>query len=395
MSSHDPPDSPGLVDLFYTGFQSILSLPAERITAVGDSEALPTFPEDDLISLCRLARDRFMHQSSLIRVPVPICIIGDIHGSFHDLIRLLHHFGPTARYLFLGDYVDRGEFSIECITLLFAFMCKCPDRVFLLRGNHEFPEICAQYGFKEDVLGSYSETLFDAFMEAFSYMPLAAVVNNAIFCVHGGIGAVITSVNDLEHLPRPISTDRDDLLIRTLVWADPVSENVKYGQATRSDVRSYGVIAAREFLRDNKLKLIIRAHQCVNGVQLAAGFPVITVFSASNYRVKPPNDSGVVTISANGELEKITFPPIERMPRGSASFFSLGGSTARCENALMIRGIPSAVIRQAALMALRKPRRTLAQNSVAALLLPRKLLPLQKLVSHSGSFSSRLSSELP
>jgi hypothetical protein len=97
-------------------------------------------------------------------------------------------------------------------------------------------------------------------------------------------------------------TDRDDLLIRTLLWADPVTQNVKYGDPTRSDVPTYGMIAVREFLRENHLKLIVRAHQCVNGVQLTTGFPVITVFSASNYRTKPPNDSGVVEIDVTGSI---------------------------------------------------------------------------------------------
>jgi hypothetical protein len=187
--------------------------------------------------------------------------------------------------------------------------------------------------------------------------------------VHGGIGAPVTSIGDLGQLSRPITTDRDDLLVRTLVWKDPVTQNIRYGQLTRSDVPMYGMIAVREFLRDNGLKLIIRAHQCVNGVQLATGFPAITVF---------------IAIDASGRLEKIMFPPIERIPRETASFFSLGGGPENGD---------AAVLRQAAVIALRRPHRTLGQNSVAALLVPRRILPLSRTVHPAASFCGTMTFE--
>jgi diadenosine tetraphosphatase ApaH/serine/threonine PP2A family protein phosphatase len=285
------------------------------------------------------------------------------------------------------------------MTLLFVFMCKFPDRVFLLRGNHEFADVCAQYGFKHDILRNYTESLFDAFMSAFSFMPLAAIVNNAIFCVHGGIGPSVTAIAEIEKLQRPIVSDRDHVMVRTMVWADPVTQNVKYGRGTRSDIATYGMIAVREFLRDNGLILIIRAHQCVNGVRIATGFPVITVFSASNYKANPPNDAGVLSIHVNGQLEKLTFPPIIRIPRETASFFSLGWSPHPAEEDTQeerwpLRSVPSAVLSEVALIGLGRPLRSLARNSVAALLVPRKLLPTKKVAPQASSFVDRLSVDL-
>jgi diadenosine tetraphosphatase ApaH/serine/threonine PP2A family protein phosphatase len=400
MGEETVDDDKSIIEVFYSGFEAILKLPQERISHIGDDQAFPQFPEQDLIDLCRLARSHFMSQPTVLRVAVPVVIVGDIHGNFHDLQRILHHFGPTASYLFLGDYVDRGEFSIECITLLLTLAVKFPDQVFMLRGNHEFADVCTQYGFRNDVLNEYSEHLFSAFMDAFAYLPLAAVVNKTIFCVHGGIGASFGTIQEVDSQSRPIWVDRDNLMVRTLLWADPVTQNVKYGQATRSDVPTYGMVAVREFLKDNGLKLIVRAHQCVNGVQLTTGFPVITVFSASNYRPNPPNDAGVVSINAAGHLEKITFPPLPRVPRELSTFFTLSVRGERDQRGHpiakpQIRSMPSAVRLQSASIAVKVPHRSFCQNSVAGLLVLRRLVPSKPPSLQSQSFSVGLTLEPP
>jgi protein phosphatase len=289
----------------------------------------------------------------------------------------------TSRYLFLGDYVDRGEFSIECIVLLLALMCRFPGRFALIRGNHELADICTDYGFKHDVLAHYSEQLFDAFMDVFSYMPLGALINNTIFCVHGGIGEAVVSLNDVRRLARPIQTDRDNTVVRTLLWADPVTDDVAYGRPTRSDIPSYGRIAVRAFLQQNNLQLILRGHQCVNGVQLTTGFPVITVFSASNYRHNPPNDSGVIAIDDRGKFEKVAFPPLRPMARDAASFYS-PAQRARSHRDAEVRYMPGVALLQAAALAVKCPnRRSLKQNSVAVLLAPRRLITPKTRIAHS------------
>jgi diadenosine tetraphosphatase ApaH/serine/threonine PP2A family protein phosphatase len=367
-----PAEDTALIDFFYASFDSILAVPSERIGTIGDAEAMPIFSEQDLFDLCRISCSVLRDQHTLIELESSIHVIGDIHGSFHDLVRLLNHFGLASHYLFLGDYVDRGEFSIECIVLLLVLLCRFPGRFSLIRGNHELVEICSEYGFKQDVLTHYSEQLFEAFMDVFSYLPLAALVNNSIFCVHGGIGECITSLNDVGRLVRPITTDQDSMVVRTLLWADPVTQNVKYGLATRCDVPTYGRIAVREFLQQNNLKLILRGHQCVNGVQLTTGFPVITVFSASNYRHAPPNDAGVLWIDSHGKLERITFPPLPRMAREAASFYSPAQRTGNCSHA---RTMPTAALwHMACLGAKRSHRTSLGDNSVAALLAPRRII---------------------
>ncbi|CAG9540021.1 unnamed protein product [Cercopithifilaria johnstoni] len=157
------------------------------------------FTESELIELCYRAREMFWMQPPLIELNPPINILGDIHGQFEDLIALftLNGFPPNKKYLFLGDYVDRGPYSLEVIVLLFAYKVLYPDTVTLLRGNHESRPVNKQYGFYVECTRRYSVVLYECFQFAFYCMPFCARISKTIMCMHGGISESLVNFSQV------------------------------------------------------------------------------------------------------------------------------------------------------------------------------------------------------
>ncbi|GCA63275.1 hypothetical protein KIPB_008961, partial [Kipferlia bialata] len=133
--------------------------------------------EEDIQKLIKLAREVFIAQPILLELNAPVKICGDVHGQYYDLLRLFEYggFPPEANYLFLGDYVDRGKQSLECIILLLCYKVKYPENFFLLRGNHETASINRIYGFYSEVRQRYSGKLWNEFSDCFNTLPLAAI----------------------------------------------------------------------------------------------------------------------------------------------------------------------------------------------------------------------------
>ncbi|MCL4150884.1 UNVERIFIED_CONTAM: hypothetical protein GTU68_054577, partial [Idotea baltica] len=133
---------------------------------------------------------------SLVRISSPVTVLGDIHGQFEDLLSLMRFFGspPKRRFVFLGDFVDRGDKSLECLALLFCLRVLFPRDVHLLRGNHEAVGINESFGFKEECVKRSSPKAFAALTKVYDYLPVAGVVDDVILCLHGGIGPSLVSL---------------------------------------------------------------------------------------------------------------------------------------------------------------------------------------------------------
>jgi serine/threonine-protein phosphatase 2B catalytic subunit len=211
----------------------------------------------------------------------------------------------TTKYLFLGDYVDRGYFSVEVLLYLYALKIHNPDNMLLLRGNHECQVMTSYFTFKLETMKKYNEEVYNLAILSFQALPLAATVNDTFFCVHGGLSRSLTTLEDIEKLDRFREPGRDGLLF-DLLWADPSDD---FGKET--DIGTFGpnklrnasvtftAKAASEFLESNNLKTIIRAHQAIeegfkfhrnsNNIPL-----VITLFSAPNYLGESRNRAAVI-----------------------------------------------------------------------------------------------------
>lgn len=161
--------------------------------------------EGEIRGLCLKSREIFISQPILLELEAPIKIVGDIHGQYYDLLRLFEYggFPPDANYLFLGDYVDRGKQSLETICLLLAYKIKYPENFFLLRGNHECASINRIYGFYDECKRRYNIKLWKTFTDCFNCLPIAAIVDEKIFCVHGGLSPEHTSMDQIRRIPRP------------------------------------------------------------------------------------------------------------------------------------------------------------------------------------------------
>ncbi|KAL6968395.1 Serine/threonine-protein phosphatase bsl1 [Sarracenia purpurea var. burkii] len=265
--------------------------------------------------LCYAAEQIFMQELTVLQLKAPVKVFGDLHGQFGDLMRLFDEYGfPSTAgdityidYLFLGDYVDRGQHSLETITLLLALKIEYPENVFLIRGNHEAADINALFGFRLECIERMGENdgiwAWTRFNQLFNFLPLAALIEKKIICMHGGIGRSIHSVEQIEKLERPITMDAGSIILMDLLWSDPTENDSVEG--LRPNARGPGLVTfgpdrVTDFCKKNKLQLIIRAHECVmDGFERFAQGQLITLFSATNY-CGTANNAGAILVVGRG-----------------------------------------------------------------------------------------------
>ncbi|GAB2213529.1 hypothetical protein Droror1_Dr00017837 [Drosera rotundifolia] len=265
--------------------------------------------------LCHAAEQIFMQEPTVLQLKAPIKVFGDLHGQFGDLMRLFDEYGfPSTAgdityidYLFLGDYVDRGQHSLETITLLLALKIEYPENVHLIRGNHEAADINALFGFRLECIERMGENdgiwAWTRFNQLFNHLPLAALIEKKIICMHGGIGRSINSVDQIEKLERPITMDAGSIVLMDLLWSDPTENDSIEG--LRPNARGPGLVTfgpdrVSDFCKKNKLQLIIRAHECVmDGFERFAHGQLITLFSATNY-CGTANNAGAILVIGRG-----------------------------------------------------------------------------------------------
>jgi len=259
----------------------------ERLLALrgGKASKQVQLETTEVRSLCMKAREVFISQPILLELAAPIKICGDIHGQYDDLLRLFEYggFPPDANYLFLGDYVDRGKQSLETICLLFAYKIKYPENFFILRGNHECASINRFYGFYDDCKRRYSVKIWKTFTECFNCLPVAAIIDEKIFCMHGGLSPDLKTMEQIRRIVRPTDVS-DQGLLCDLLWADPDKDTRGWAQNERGVSHVFGQDIVSEFLRKHDLDLICRAHQVVEeGYEFFAKRQLVTIFSAPNY----------------------------------------------------------------------------------------------------------------
>lgn len=288
-----------------------------------------TYTKSELVQLAELAAELFRSESTLAVISPPCTIVGDIHGQYSDLLRLLNVRCPKAdskkmvqtgfsanRFVFLGDYVDRGSHSIECIALVFSLKITYPTSYVLLRGNHETRAINFAYGFREELMNKLGEAdgseVWEKFNEAFSWMPLACHVGGRILCMHGGIGPELQSLDDIKKIKRPIVDVATNRLAQDLLWSDPCNDQQMISVHeepifNRNMVRglscTFNDAAVRDVCKKLNLQMIVRAHQMnPEGFKFFAERKLITIFSAPRYLNETDNKGAILKIHADGKF---------------------------------------------------------------------------------------------
>ncbi|EAY12003.1 Ser/Thr protein phosphatase, putative [Trichomonas vaginalis G3] len=287
---------------------------------------LPIIPTDKIKLLAQEVGEIFAKEPTIIDVSAPLYVVGDLHGHFLDLCRILKEngFPPDTTYLFLGDIVDRGEMSIETVTFVLLLKRLFPTNVYIIRGNHEFREISKANSFYTEIQLAYdNESVFDAFINCFEYMPLVARVEELLLCVHGGVGQNYKRYDEVQLLQRPIK-NFENLALTDLLWSDPEEGTPEFKSSPRGLGCLFGEKQAKDFLSDARKNFLCRGHQSAqHGVETQFNGCVITVFSASNYCGTMGNEGGVLYIPDQFHYEPIRYPPLGYLKRYEVIFSPL------------------------------------------------------------------------
>ena len=316
----------------------------------------------DAIDIIEKAKSIMIREPNIVRLDAPIIAVGDIHGQYYDLLNLLEEGGAPGTqetYLFLGDYVDRGSFSCEVMLLLLSLKIKFPEKIWLLRGNHECNTVSGHFGFKQECKVKYGVNVYYKFLLCFQTMPIAALISTAygdIFACHGGISPTLKTLDDIEKLDRFVEPE-SDLSLLDILWSDPITDDQvegmteeEYNAFIQLDFKynpmrgcsyCFGYKALKEFLDRNKLVCLVRAHEVqkdgykkhydsivveermkslianrVSAERSGATFddlpPLITIFSAPNYCDRYENRGAILRIDmALDEFRIIQYDCVE------------------------------------------------------------------------------------
>lgn len=267
----------------------------------------------EIFEMCEKVMEILSGEPFLLNLSSEITVVGDLHGQYFDLLNILKLLN-SSKYLFLGDFVDRGANSVETTLILFRMKILYPESVFILRGNHESSRISSMYGFKEECIRSYRSVLvWEKFCSVFDFLPVCAVIDRKIFGVHGGIGPRMDlgSVNSIMRVKDvPVSGE-----IANFLWSDPDPSVSGFVESKRGAGYYFGEDEVDEFLAGCGLERIIRSHQLVDkGYKEDFSGKVVTVWSALNYCYRCMNKATVAKIS-NGEIEFVEIPVVEKQRR--------------------------------------------------------------------------------
>eukprot|EP01129_Flabellula_baltica_P011786 TRINITY_DN5214_c0_g1_i1.p1 TRINITY_DN5214_c0_g1~~TRINITY_DN5214_c0_g1_i1.p1 ORF type:complete len:322 (+),score=64.46 TRINITY_DN5214_c0_g1_i1:149-1114(+) len=259
--------------------------------------------KDEILMLCSKVKDVFMEENNVVPVYTPVVVVGDVHGQFYDMKTIFTMNGkiPDTNYLFLGDTVDRGAYSMETILLLFCLKLQYPDKLVLVRGNHESRTVNATYGFYEECLKKTGDAQAWRYIcDTFDVLPISAIINGKIFCVHGGLSPELRTVDDIREIERFGDVPMDGLY-SDLLWSDPEDTPAKHSLSYRPSDRGAGCIyyedPVKRFTTLNGFNFIVRSHQlAMEGYKCYFNKKVVTVWSAPNYCYVSKNIASVMDL---------------------------------------------------------------------------------------------------
>ena len=302
-------------------FLQLLPNPDEEYTYYKKNSNIISLEKNYIINLINEALNQLKSSSPLIKLRSPVKIFGSINGQYNDLMRYFSLFGRPSElkgdiecvdYLFLGNFTNRGAFSLETICLLLALKIKYNGHFHLLRGNQEDLEISKLYGLAEECKEKLKEdinqpnSIFQRLCSLFEYLPLAAVINNQIFCAHSGISKKGFSLNDIQRLKFPINV-KNCPYAKDILWNVPGgNDNINFNKGLPNEYKPevFNANDVETFLKNNQLKMIIRSHDiCEKGILNSFGDRVITIFSSTNYCGTYQNAGALIFIKKSYEIQ--------------------------------------------------------------------------------------------
>lgn len=289
--------------------------------------------EETISDLIKSVTKLFKAESPLLRLSGPYVVVGDIHGNIEFLIRLFqtlqypnsstfHEYSKNesdssinvfqshnTKYLFLGDYIDRGEHSIEVILLLYSLKVLFPTQIYLLRGNHETNQFKKKSTFKTECLRHLSLKSYKRFLGSFSFLPLAAVVNNSILCLHGGISPSLETIEEIQNIQMPLN-NFDGTPAADILWSDPRDDVEYFKDSSRGLGYFFGQDPLGVFLEVNNLKTLIRGHEFhESGYSWDFDRDCLTLCSSTDFN-GTSSSAAVALVDLDGSIEVRTFQPL-------------------------------------------------------------------------------------
>ncbi len=262
--------------------------------------------KEEIHQLTGIVRDLYRSKSNVEDIPSRnVFFIGDLHGEYKSIssVTQLYHKYKNHTFVFLGDYADRGPEQIETFNLVMALAIESPDRVLMLRGNHETDEVAQRYGFYSEVTHKYSFDVYGYYLDVFQVLPLAAHSSEGIFACHGGVPEGVDSIEDIQSRKRFNLNLSDDILFQ-LAWNDPKEADFRFAANSRGNrVKAFGRKAFDEFTESLGIRIMFRAHEVIpEGIKTFFDNRLISVFSAEYRGMATPK---VVRLGSNFTIEPL------------------------------------------------------------------------------------------
>ncbi|OQE47543.1 hypothetical protein PENCOP_c001G06043 [Penicillium coprophilum] len=302
--SNTPLNRPGVPDMAIGALEPIdLDGMISRLLDTSSIRATKTvcLENFEITAICESTRELFLSEPVLLDLPAPVKIVGDIHGQYIDLIRVFEMCGfpPESKYLFLGNYIGHGKQMLETILLLLCYKLKYPNNVFLLRGNHECAGVSRIGSLYDECKWRCNVKMWKVFVDTFNCLPIAAIISDKIFCVHGGLSPTLLHMDDIRSIARPTDIP-DHGLLTDLLWSDPIGVNTEEDWVSNDRGVSFcfGKNVIKDFLDRHGFDLVCRSHMVVsNGYEFSGDRTLVTIFSAPNYCDEFDNSGAIMSIS--------------------------------------------------------------------------------------------------